>query len=265
MNDYSPLVYPKVTIITPSLNQGQFIEKTIQSVLSQEYPNLEYLIMDGGSSDNTLTILNSYSSHLKWVSEKDTGQADAINKGLHMASGDIIGYLNADDLFLPGTLTKVAKLFVQSPDIMWVTGKCRIIDEHDKEIRKLITMDKNILLRYSNRLWLLMADYISQPATFWRASVLSELGYLDEKLHYAMDYDFWLRLYSNYPLKLIPEYLAAFRVHTESKNSIAGHMNVYIHEEEIVIKRHTQSKFLWALHSVHRWFMTSVYSILNKV
>src|SRR5512145_725803 len=98
--------YPKISLVTPSLNQGRFIEATIQSVLSQNYPNLEYLVMDGGSTDNTVEVLKRYSSQLKWVSAKDNGQTDAINKGMHAVSGDILAYLNADDLFLPGTLLR---------------------------------------------------------------------------------------------------------------------------------------------------------------
>jgi glycosyltransferase involved in cell wall biosynthesis len=256
--------YPKVTIITPSLNQGQFIEATIQSVLSQRYPNLEYIVIDGGSSDNTLSILNTYSDRLRWVSEKDSGQTHAVNKGLKMAAGDIVGYLNADDLLLDGTLLKISRKFEAAPDIMWVTGQCRIIDEEDREIRKLITAYKNFWLRFPARSSLLITDYISQPATFWRVSTLNEFGYLDEKLHYAMDYDFWLRIYSKYPPAFIPEYLAAFRIHTQSKNTNSGHKDVYIDEERIVIQRHTRSKSLQVLHNLHRWLMTTVYSVINK-
>jgi len=256
--------YPKVTIITPSLNQGQFIEATIQSVLSQGYPNLEYIIMDGGSSDNTLDILHSYSDRLQWFSEKDTGQTNAVNKGLQIAGGDIVGYLNADDLLLDGTLLKVVRKFEGSPETMWVTGQCRIIDEGDLEIRRLITTYKNFWLRFRSRSTLLVTDYISQPATFWRSQIVKELGYLDESLHYAMDYDFWLRIYPKYPPAFIPEYLAAFRIHTHSKNTNAGHTDVYIDEERIVIQRHTRSQFLRILHDLHRWLMTTVYSIINK-
>ena len=264
MKNHFVLVNPKISIITPSLNQGQFIEKTIRSILSQDYPNVECIVMDGGSSDGTVQILDSYSDRLKWVSEKDKGQTDAINKGLRLASGDIVGYLNADDLLLPGALSKVARLFMEKPKAMWVTGQCRIIDEEDREIRRLITAYKNAWLRFHSRTSLLVTDYISQPSTFWRAGVFAELGYLDESLHYAMDYEYWLRLYSKYPLIFIPEYLAAFRIHTQSKNTNAGHKDVYINEEKAVIKKYTESRFLQTLHDLHRWLMTTVYSIISK-
>ncbi|HSO12392.1 MAG TPA: glycosyltransferase family 2 protein [Anaerolineales bacterium] len=259
-----PAKYPKMTIITPSLNQGQFIDATIRSVISQEYPNLEYIIMDGGSSDNTLAILHSYSDRVKWVSEKDEGQTNAINKGLYMASGEVLAYLNADDLLLPGTLIKVAQKFMENPGAVWITGKCRIINENDREVRGLITAYKNLYLCMHHRSLLLITDYISQPATFWRADVFRDLGPLDESLHYAMDYEYWLRLNAKFPLVIIPEYLAAFRVHSQSKNTNVGHRNIYIDEERVVVHRYTKSRFLQVLHDLHRWFMTTIYSIINK-
>lgn len=259
-----PAAYPRISIITPSLNQGQFIEETIQSVLSQNYPNLEFLIVDGGSSDNTLEVLKRYSDQVKWISEKDNGQANAINKGLKMSSGVIMTYLNADDLLLPGSLIKIVQLFAKYPKVMWLTGQCRNIDKNNLEIRRLITLYKNLWLRFHNRSSLLITDYISQPATFWRAEVLEQSGYLDESLHYAMDYEFWLRLSSRYSLAFIPEYLAAFRIHPQSKNTNAGHKNVYVDEERLIVKRYTESKFLQALHNIHRWIMTTTYSLINE-
>ena len=260
----APNLYPRISLITPSLNQGKFIEATIRSVLSQNYPNLEYIVMDGGSLDNTLKILEQYSDRLKWISEKDNGQTSAINKGLRMANGEILAYLNADDLFLPGTLFKVAKIFMEYPEVIWVTGQCRIIDENNREIRRLITAYKNFWLRYGHRFALLITDYISQPATFWRAKVLNDFGYPDENLHYAMDYEYWLRLYSKCPPQLIPEYLAAFKIHPHSKTTTTGHKDVFVDEERMAIQRHTNSKLLLTLHDIHRWLMTSVYAVINR-
>jgi len=257
-------VYPKISIVTPSLNQGHFIEHTIRSILAQNYPNLEYFVMDGGSSDTTMSVLKKYENQLKWVSEKDNGQTNAINKGFRLASGDILAYINADDMLLPGSLFKVGQKFMADPNIMWVTGKCRIIDDHDREIRRLITFYKNCLLHIHSTSLLLVTDYISQPATFWRAEVFKTLGNLDESLHFAMDYDYWLRLSANYPPTIFPEYLAAFRVHVDSKNTNAGHGREYIDEERLIIERATRSKTLLFLHDIHRWLMTSIYSMINR-
>jgi glycosyltransferase involved in cell wall biosynthesis len=263
MNNTSA-VYPKISLVTPSLNQGQFIEETIRSVLSQNYPNLEYLVMDGGSSDNTIDVLKHYSSQLQWVSEKDKGQTDAINKGLRIASGEIVAYLNADDLLLPGTLLKIAQLFMEHPQTMWITGQCRIIDENNREIRKLITAYKNLWLRLSHPSILLITDYISQPATFWRANLMGEMGYLDENLHYVMDYEYWLRLYVKYPPMFIPEYLAAFKVHLQSKTTSTGHKHIFVEEERTIIQRYTNSRAIMFLHDLHRLLMTSTYAIINR-
>ncbi len=119
---------PKISIITPSWNQGPFIERTIRSVLEQGYPNLEYIVMDGGSTDGTIDILRKYEGRLTWVSDKDKGQADAINKGITRSTGDIIAYLNSDDIYETGALRKAADHFSAHPDDRWLTGQCRIID-----------------------------------------------------------------------------------------------------------------------------------------
>lgn len=254
---------PTISIITPSLNQGDFIEETILSVLSQNYPNVEYLIMDGCSSDNTLQILEKYAGRLKWVSEPDKGQTNAINKGLQMTKGSIVGFLNADDILAPGALQKVARLFSTNQDIRWVTGKCNIIDENGKEIRRSITNYKNLLMLLRSFPLLFVTNYISQPATFWTRTVLHELGSMDESLHYVMDYEYWLRLYSKHPPVYIPEYLASFRVQQNSKTTRKGHSSIYIDEEKNIIQRYTNSQLLMFLHNTHRYIMTLIYSLLN--
>jgi glycosyltransferase involved in cell wall biosynthesis len=257
-------MHPKISIITPSLNQGDFIEQTILSVLSQDYPNLEYLVVDGGSSDATLGVLAKYSGKVTWLSEVDKGQTDAINKGLRRATGSIVGYLNADDLLLPGTLKKVEQAFSNHPQTGWVTGKCRIVDEENNEIRRPITVYKNILLGLHSFSSLLMTNYISQPATFWRREALESIGYLDENLRYVMDYEYWLRLYSKSPPVFIPEYLAAFKIHQSSKTTSTGHKDIYVDEEKIVVKRYVHSRFQMSLHNVHRLMMTFAYSLMNR-
>jgi len=257
-------MHPKISIITPSLNQGDFIEQTILSVLSQDYPNLEYLVMDGGSSDTTLGILKKYAAKVTWISEADQGQTDAINKGLRRATGAIVGYLNADDLLLPGTLKKIAQAFINHPKSCWVTGKCRIVDEENNEIRRPITVYKNMLLGLHSFTLLLMTKYVSQPATFWRRESLESIGYLDENLRYVMDYEYWLRLYSKSPPVFLSEYLAAFKIHQSSKTTSTGHRDIYVDEEKIVVGRYVRSRFQMFLHNAHRLLMTFAYSVMNR-
>lgn len=254
---------PSITIVTPSLNQGSFIEATIISVLSQNYPKLEYIVADGGSTDNTLIVLEQYSGKLHWYSKKDKGQTDAINVAMRMATGDVVAYLNADDILLPGSLLMVAEIFAQRKNIQWLTGQCRIINENGKNIRSLITLYKNLLLYSRSYRGLLVTNYISQPATFWRKSLLDICGLLDEDLHYVMDYEYWLRLYSKYPPLFLPEYLAFFRVQRNSKTTRKGHSSIYIDEEKNIIQRYTSSYLPMFLHNTHRYIMTMIYSILN--
>jgi len=254
---------PKISIITPSLNQGRFIEETILSVLSQGYENLEYIIVDGLSTDETLSILEKYSDKLRWISEKDTGQTNAINKGLAMAKGEIVGYLNADDILLPNALLNVADMFVKQPQVMWVIGQCNITDENGNEVRSFITLYKNLMLRFRSFPLLCITNFISQPATLWRRSIVDSLGFLDENLNYVMDYEFWLRIYAKYRPLFMESYLASFRVHPNSKTSAVGHKEEYIAEERAIIQRHTNSKTLLFFHKIHRSIMTFIYSQIN--
>ena len=254
---------PKISIITPSLNQAPFIEETILSVLNQTYDNLEYIVVDGLSEDGTVSILEKYSDKIIWVSEKDTGQTNAINKGIRMASGEIIGYLNSDDILLPNTLKIVGESFAKNPDTMWATGKSFIIDEDGKHIRKLITVYKNVHLRMHNFKSLLVADYISQPATFWRREVIKEIGYLDENLHYVMDYEYWLRTYQKFKPIFINTYLAGFRIHQSSKTTEGSHTQRYLDEEKKIIGQYAQSRLLQWLNQLHRFLTNMIYSLIN--
>ena len=255
--------YPKISIVIPSLNQGKFIEATIQSVLSQEYPNLELLVFDGGSSDETLSILEKYTDQLHWVSQKDNGQAEAINRGLRAATGEIVTYLNTDDLLLPGSLAQVAREFVARPGILWLAGRCRIINAEGHEIRQIVTLYKNLLLLTGSRHVLLAANYISQPATFWRRCAMEKAGWLDESLYYMMDYDYWLRLWNLKPPRLITRKLAAFRVHAQSKTISGVQLEQYTREEEQVLARHTHSRFWRGMNALHRWAIITLYAYLN--
>jgi glycosyltransferase involved in cell wall biosynthesis len=254
----------KISIITPSLNQANFIEATIHSVLSQELTSsFEFLIIDGGSSDGTIEILKKHEDRLHWISGTDSGQADAINKGIAMATGEIIGWLNSDDVYLPGTLQKVLNAFEQYPDRQWLFGKCKMIDESGKEVRKWITWYKNLLSRTFSFNRLLTENYISQPAVFFRRKAFFDAGSLNQALHYAMDFDLWLRFAKMSPPIIIPENLASFRLHNSSK-SIRNHRNLFSEQYAVHLKYH-HGKWLLLIHRINIAKILLVYGIMEKL
>ncbi len=211
----------KISVITPSYNQGRYLDRTIQSVLGQKGDfELEHLVIDGGSTDESVDILRRYGDRLRWVSEPDEGQSDAINKGFGMASGDILAWLNSDDTYEPGALACVADAYRAEP-FAWCFGDCRIIDEQDREIRKSITRYKVAQSRRYRFSRLLRRDFISQPSTFFTARAYRETGEIRRDLVYSMDYDYWLRLGRQSPPRYINRFLANFRWHSVSKNGAA--------------------------------------------
>lgn len=200
----------KISIITPSYNQVKYLEQTILSVLNQNYPNLEYIIIDGGSTDGSVEIIKKYEKQLSyWESEKDTGQSNAINKGFKKATGEIVAWLNSDDLYFPYTLNMVAKSHSENPRIDLIYGD--VENFYPNGSSNLFIHKPFDLIDFLSRV------SIHQPAVFWKRKILDEIGYLDESLHYLMDYDLWMRIFLNYKTLHISQPLAQFRVHSDSK------------------------------------------------
>jgi glycosyltransferase involved in cell wall biosynthesis len=219
-----------ISIITPSFNQGQFLEETIQSVLSQEGDFLlEYIIIDGGSTDNSVEIIRRYDDAIRagtlkarcrgisfqWVSEKDRGQAEAINKGFRRVTGDLVAWINSDDTYLPGTLPRILHYFSAHPDAMVLVGDAIVIDESGRRISKYIAE----FLSYERMIavWEGRGNTIPQPSVFFRRSVLESVGLLDTSLSYTMDFDFFLRCSSKFNFSKLAEPLATYRIHSASK------------------------------------------------
>jgi glycosyltransferase involved in cell wall biosynthesis len=203
---------PTVSIVTPSYNQAGFLERTIQSVLRQNYPNLDYAIVDGGSSDGSVEIIEKFASSLSWwVSERDSGQAEAINKGLSRARGEIVAWLNSDDLYLPGSIHKAVLALQANPELGFVFGDAITIDPDGQPINELVFGDWGFseLLRFR---------IICQPAVFMRREVFDKAGGLDPNMHYMLDHHLWLRMASLAPIRHIPGFLAAARQHPGAKN-----------------------------------------------
>ncbi len=254
----------KISIITTNFNTEKYLEETILSILNQKGNfDLEYIIIDGGSTDGSLEIIKKYQNKLKYISEKDRGQADGINKGLKMATGDIVAFLNSDDLYTEGTLEKVVKYFENNPECKWLTGYCKIINEHGTEIREYITKYKNMKLKNFSLNQLLIEDSISQPATFWRRELLEEIGYFDEDLHYAMDQDYWCKIAKKYPLHLIKEYLAKFRFTSDTKTGSG--IDKTLAESKLVAERYTNNKWVLFRQKLSNLKRIVVYKYLGKI
>ena len=211
---------PTISIITPCLNAADSIEEALASVRSQDYPALEHVVVDGGSTDGTVELLER-AEGIRFVSEPDRGRVDAANKGVAMTSGDVVGWLNADDRYEPGTLRSVAEALAARPDAMWATGYCRIIDAAGREQRAAITAYKNLLLRHYSLGLYVTQNFVSDPATFVRRSALDEVGLLDERFRMSHDYDLWLRVARLSDPVILRRYLSSFRM-VEGTLSMSG-------------------------------------------
>ncbi len=220
----------KISIVTPSFNQGHFIEETITSVLDQQYPNLEYIIIDGGSTDNTVEIIKKYATHVKyWVSEKDAGQANAINKGLQHCTGEIFNWLNSDDYLEQGALQKIAQAFANER-VQMVAGKVRNFSVDDEEIISNQNLSAEGLM-----CWKPGVQFV-QPGVWMRKELLQKCGGIDEQFHYAFDWDLYIRYLYHAPLvKEIPDLLVHFRLHEQSKTQSLSE-RFYIEERKIIEK-----------------------------
>lgn len=223
--------YLKVSVVTPSYNQAQFLERTIQSVLSQNYPNLEYIVIDGGSTDGSVDIIKKYQSKLHyWVSEPDNGMYDAINKGFASSSGDIMTYINSDDILHISSFATVADLFERYTDICWLNGLPNQIDEKDRYVwlGSLPNWNRYLFLNRQYR-------YIQQEGCFWRRSLWEKAGgFINTEYILAADLDLWCRFFDYSPIIYVPTILGSFRLRSQNQKSLES-INQYHSEAEIVI------------------------------
>ncbi|HJR79475.1 MAG TPA: glycosyltransferase family 2 protein [Anaerolineales bacterium] len=207
---------PLVSIVTPSFNQARYLEATIQSVLSQDYPRIEYIIVDGGSNDGTVDLIKKYESKLSWwVSEEDQGQTDAINKGFAQARGEILAWINSDDTYEPGAVSAAVRYLREHPEAGMVYGDCNFINEHGGVIGKFGSAQT------SYRLLRRGYAHIPQQTMFFRADLWRKVGPLDPTFYFAMDYDLWTRIAARSEIKYVPQTWANFRLHTSGKTILA--------------------------------------------
>ena len=219
----------KFSIITPSYNQGDYIEETILSILNQDWEDIELIVMDGGSQDCTVDILNKYEGKIIWCSEPDNGQTDAINKGLRICTGDIIAYLNSDDTYERGVFRLVAEYFAAHPETEMVFGDINHIDPESNIIETLSPgpLDLEEYLRAN--------FYLPQPTVFIRRRVFEEIGFFDDTLNLGMDLDYWLRVVLKFRIDYIPKVLANARIYPEAKSSAMRHL--YVEERRKILDK----------------------------
>jgi glycosyltransferase involved in cell wall biosynthesis len=244
--------WPTISIITPNYNGGRFLEETIRSVLLQGYPNLEFIVIDGGSTDNSTEIIRRYEPWISyWISEKDSGQSEAINKGLMRATGEVVAYLNSDDLYLPGALFKVADIFCSKPATNWIVGACLIGNKPQDA-------GLNTPLIPSPTWKCLTREYfIPQPSVFLKDVCLRKYGFFDDKLHYCMDYDYWCRLLLSDEIpETTTEPLSFFRLHQDSKTTLV--QPEFEMENIAIIRKHMYSAPQDAVEMIHAGIRTCV-------
>lgn len=220
-----------VSVIVPSYNQGQFIRATLDSILQQDYTELQCIVVDGGSTDSTVEVLKSYHDpRLSWLSERDQGQSDALNKGLQRASGEIITYLNSDDLLLPGAVAFAVQYFEQQPDADLLYGDGYFVDAEGKRLTPFKSAPFDLALAILN------GQDLAQPGTFWRRTVSDQIGQFEVGFHYRMDFDYWLRAaLAGFLLCYVPGERAVYRLHGESKT--VSQRATFVKDWEVIIRR----------------------------
>lgn len=222
--------HPKISIITPSFNQANYLENTIKSVLNQNYPNLEYIIIDGGSTDGSVDIIKKYQDYLfYWISEKDEGQSQAINKGFKKASGKYINWLNSDDVLLENALFTLSHYLESNQSVGLVYGNVIYINAKNE------VLYQSYEIPYSQKITIYGTNYIPQPAALYRREIIEKIGCLDENLHYCMDHEYWLRMYhTNIKIGNVKNNIAGYRLHRRSKG--VSHAHIRIKKERYLLK-----------------------------
>lgn len=247
---------PLISVVIPSYNKGEYVEETLQSIFDQTYKNFEVIIQDGKSTDETIQIIEKfvkkYPKKINFESKKDKGQLDAINKGLKKAKGEIVTYINADDVYERKAFELVAEDYTKNTESLWFAGKGMVIDGKGKELAKLVTAYKNLLLSLNNRNFLLITNYLMQPSVFLSRKAYKKYGPFTGTKDFVMEYDMWLKVSKDQMPVLTKKNLSKFRL---EPGTISSRMSKkLLDEDEKVVKKYTKIKLILALHKLHNLF-----------
>ncbi|HJY98730.1 MAG TPA: glycosyltransferase family 2 protein [Patescibacteria group bacterium] len=244
---------PKISVIIPSFNKAKYIDQTLKSIFDQKYNNLEVIVQDGGSTDGTLETIKKYArkypKNVKWESGKDKGQLAAINKGFRNSNGDILTYINADDLYERGAFEEVAKHYLLNPEVLWLAGRGGVIDLNGGKIAVFATRYKNFLLRLNSYPLILMTNYFMQPSVFIARSAYKKYGPFTGTGDFVMEYNLWLKLGRVQMPQVVNKDLSMFRIGPENITSLQT--TRILKEDEKIAKKYTGNWLILALHKIH--------------
>lgn len=258
------MVSPKISIVIPSYNKVKYIKKTLDSIIDQNYKNFEVIIQDGGSTDGSLEVIKKYvkkyPSLMSYVSKKDGGQLDAINTGIKKAKGEIVTFINADDVYTKDAFESVAGHYMENPDALWFAGRGVVIDENDNEIAKPVTWYKSLLLGLNSYHLLLVTNYHMQPSVFLTKRAFKKYGLFTGTKFAVMEYDTWLKIGKDQMPVIINKVLTRFRLEKDTKTSTNA--NKLLTEDEKIVKKYTKNSLILFLHILHNYFRIQIQNYL---
>jgi glycosyltransferase involved in cell wall biosynthesis len=255
---------PRISVVIPSLNKAKYIGKTLDSIFEQKYSNVEVIIQDGGSVDETIEIIKKYAKKypIKWESKKDNGQVDAVNMGLSKASGEILTFINADDFYLPGAFLEILKAYTNYPNSLWFAGRSMVINKDGNEVAKIVTFYKNLLLSLYSRFYLLITNYLMQPSVFFTKEAFKKYGPFYGNSRYILEYDFWLNIAKQSMPVVINACLSVFRISGDNISSV-GYKKLLLDDQKIVNK-YTKNPFIIFLHKINNYGRIISIYLINK-